>query len=470
MTPFYTRFPELAAHETRVARVMTGDASLPFGEYGFVEYYCDDPGCDCRRVLILVCTPQVPDSALATINYGWESAEFYTRWMHGDEKAGREITSASLDPLHPQSEFAEALLEIFRREIAEDPAYVARLARHYEMFKATQNDGARPPAQAGEVRAESPLATPMTIPEILALFQRVPDRAEFAPYERAMRAAAEHRDAIVPELIASIDRVSANPALYRTNSEDCLHCFAIYLLAQFREPRALDCFLRFFSLPGEDALNLTGDMVTEHGAAILASVCNGDPAPLLALIKNESVNSFVRTQAIDGLVVQALWGERSREDVVEELRRLFNTLPKPGSDHVWAGLASVICDFHATELAEEGRRAFEEGLVDEDVLDLDFFEESLSGDDEFHTDGFRERNVPIDAINEIAAWLCFHEDDDEVDEPFDDDTGWIPTPYASRRDTETIPGRMPYLAPPKVGRNDPCPCGSGKKFKKCCGN
>ncbi len=28
-----------------------------------------------------------------------------------------------------------------------------------------------------------------------------------------------------------------------------------------------------------------------------------------------------------------------------------------------------------------------------------------------------------------------------------------------------------HLAPasaPKVGRNDPCPCGSGKKYKKCC--
>ncbi|ENE0235650.1 SEC-C domain-containing protein, partial [Escherichia coli] len=22
---------------------------------------------------------------------------------------------------------------------------------------------------------------------------------------------------------------------------------------------------------------------------------------------------------------------------------------------------------------------------------------------------------------------------------------------------------------PQFGRNDPCPCGSGKKFKKCCG-
>jgi uncharacterized protein YecA (UPF0149 family) len=25
------------------------------------------------------------------------------------------------------------------------------------------------------------------------------------------------------------------------------------------------------------------------------------------------------------------------------------------------------------------------------------------------------------------------------------------------------------VSPPKVGRNDRCPCGSGKKFKKCCG-
>jgi len=26
----------------------------------------------------------------------------------------------------------------------------------------------------------------------------------------------------------------------------------------------------------------------------------------------------------------------------------------------------------------------------------------------------------------------------------------------------------PVLAEAKVGRNDPCPCGSGKKYKKCC--
>jgi uncharacterized protein YecA (UPF0149 family) len=31
-----------------------------------------------------------------------------------------------------------------------------------------------------------------------------------------------------------------------------------------------------------------------------------------------------------------------------------------------------------------------------------------------------------------------------------------------------IAGREPARAAPEIGRNDPCPCGSGKKFKKRC--
>ncbi|MBC7324722.1 MAG: SEC-C domain-containing protein, partial [Moorella sp. (in: Bacteria)] len=29
--------------------------------------------------------------------------------------------------------------------------------------------------------------------------------------------------------------------------------------------------------------------------------------------------------------------------------------------------------------------------------------------------------------------------------------------------------RQPVRREQKIGRNDPCPCGSGKKYKKCCG-
>jgi preprotein translocase subunit SecA len=37
--------------------------------------------------------------------------------------------------------------------------------------------------------------------------------------------------------------------------------------------------------------------------------------------------------------------------------------------------------------------------------------------------------------------------------------------------TEEAPVRVRQIVneAPKVGRNDQCPCGSGKKYKKCCG-
>jgi len=35
---------------------------------------------------------------------------------------------------------------------------------------------------------------------------------------------------------------------------------------------------------------------------------------------------------------------------------------------------------------------------------------------------------------------------------------------------QEIKKREPYVkTEPEIGRNDPCPCGSGKKYKKCCG-
>ena len=39
--------------------------------------------------------------------------------------------------------------------------------------------------------------------------------------------------------------------------------------------------------------------------------------------------------------------------------------------------------------------------------------------------------------------------------------------YSGSRTTDA--GNQPAKAKPRVGRNDPCPCGSGKKYKKCCG-
>jgi len=53
--------------------------------------------------------------------------------------------------------------------------------------------------------------------------------------------------------------------------------------------------------------------------------------------------------------------------------------------------------------------------------------------------------------------------DDEIDEEFEDDEeGWSPF--------EPIEKGITYRrTSPKIGRNETCPCGSGKKYKKCHG-
>ena len=133
MIPFYTHFPDLAAQETRTI-TLHGRADLPDGKYGLVEFYCDEPDCDCRRVIFRVVSAPPEMRTYATINYGWESLEFYAGWMHGDDKTAAEMQGACLEPFGPQSQYSAAFLELVKWAL-QDEAYVRRLQEHYRLFK-----------------------------------------------------------------------------------------------------------------------------------------------------------------------------------------------------------------------------------------------------------------------------------------------------------------------------------------------
>lgn len=68
MSPYLDRCPEADPAEMLVLRISEPGRSLPRGEYEFFEWYCDDPGCDCRRTVIRVISPQHPGRILATLN------------------------------------------------------------------------------------------------------------------------------------------------------------------------------------------------------------------------------------------------------------------------------------------------------------------------------------------------------------------------------------------------------------------
>ena len=127
MAAFHSRCPEVGADEYRSIILPNGDGALPAGEYGFLELYCDELDCDCRRVLIMVLAPNVGKGVLATFSFGWESEEFY-RQASPDYPDALPMAGLSIEPLGQQTKYTPALFEHFKWVLG-DPAYVERLKR-----------------------------------------------------------------------------------------------------------------------------------------------------------------------------------------------------------------------------------------------------------------------------------------------------------------------------------------------------
>lgn len=117
----------------------------------------------------------------------------------------------------------------------------------------------------------------------------------------------------------------------------------------------------------------------------------------------------------------------------------------------------------------ELRIAYKEGLIDPSSISLQTMETELLKTREETLE--ETRNFTSDFITDTeyeAEWFVDYLYDsledanfkDEPDEFYDDDV-WEPNSGPI--------GQKTYVREtPKIGRNEPCPCGSGKKYKKCC--
>jgi hypothetical protein len=134
---FHQRFPKIAERETRSVMIMReNEYGLPIADYGFLEFFCDEPGCDCRRVFLYVISS--PRGAVeAVIAYGWESRGFYAKWLRSSDKRDiDELQGPVLNLLSPQSKIAPALLNLFKDALLGDRAYIDRIKEHYRIFRA----------------------------------------------------------------------------------------------------------------------------------------------------------------------------------------------------------------------------------------------------------------------------------------------------------------------------------------------
>ena len=279
----------------------------------------------------------------------------------------------------------------------------------------------------------------------------------------AVEAAIEQQAAITPRLLAHLQHLIDLGEEAREEDDDEHHgdqgltMFAVFLLAQFREAKAYPVIYRLLSDWEGAAFFHLGDIVTEGLGRILASVCQGDTTLIKRLVESNRVDPYVRSAALHSLITLYTEQALSRDDLLVYFKNMFRLHPIREPNQIWNSL--VICSkaLRFSELLPDIRQAYKEGLASNRFAALKDVEVTIQKEyDDLRSLSY-DKHYITDITAELKGWAAFQEESGHPPYvPYDDDDHFhILTPISNQG--------------AKVGRNEPCPCGSGKKYKKCCG-
>ncbi len=269
---------------------------------------------------------------------------------------------------------------------------------------------------------------------------------------KALEAAIAAPDDITPLLLEQLDAVATDIDM-AGDEEANIALYACYLLAQFREARAYPLIVKLASGPEDAVSAVLGDTITESLGRFLASVCHGDTTLIKQLVENQQAYTYVRTAALGSLVV--LYNEQaiSKTAIHDYFANLFHLYPIREPSHVWEYLSLLSGFLGFTDLLPDIRKAYNEGLINPRFASMGTFENDMANPEE------SEKQLKIEGfyITDTIAEL------QKIQRRFTS----IPE---AKPGANFTPSYEPVIRDcSKTGRNDPCPCGSGRKFKKCCG-
>lgn len=245
-----------------------------------------------------------------------------------------------------------------------------------------------------------------------------------------------------------------------SDSEARLLFRGLYILGGARDPLAFRPLLRLVRLPHDRLDGLLGDSITESLSRIAAGAFDGDADALLTVIGDLSVDEFVRYALFGAATFLAWEGRIDREAFAAFLERFHRDRLAVAWDMAWIGWLEAIAFLPFPDLAPLVHESFRNGWIDPSHLNRADFDEDLAAAVLAPTDIHRFQKARLGYIEDVLVEL---EEFDWADDPDPDGSSYRDDPWVERPTPVTNPWR-------DVGRNDPCPCGSGKKAKKCCLN
>ena len=207
---------------------------------------------------------------------------------------------------------------------------------------------------------------------------------------------------------------------------------AIHLLAKMKHYRAYLAINTAIMGHYEE----TGDWLTEDMPYVLAHMGVDAIPTIAALMRYDGADTFVRGSAAEALIMIAMDNPDAKPGIVASIK---DTAQNEADITTRTVLVNVLLDLKDPDLYGYLKDSLEKGFIHDDYFDLDYLDDAYAG----------VYNLPRRDPRDPLYIFSYHDEN-----PYKHAGGgrYQVKPHAVR----------------KIGRNERCPCGSGKKYKKCC--
>lgn len=305
-----------------------------------------------------------------------------------------------------------------------------------------------------------------------AMLQEDDDTLDLGPIEHHLHVLATERRLDAVALVNCTARIEESGPILRallaraadgaplSDEEARLAFRGLHILGGAQDQQAFQPLLRLLRRPAWEVDGLLGDVVTESLAQIVAGVFDGDAEALFAAIADRSIDEYARDSLWGAATFLTREGRIDRDPMQGFIARFYEERLAADEDYAWIGWLEAIALLGLRDLAPLVHAAWREGRVPPGGLEPLDFEQDLAATERAPGDTGRFVGAGLGYIEDVyEALLRWGSSDDDAAEA-EDDAFW---------DDPSLDAAEPAVNPWRhVGRNDPCPCGSGKKAKKCC--
>lgn len=314
--------------------------------------------------------------------------------------------------------------------------------------------------------------------------------------EQALLAAKQQWSDLWPQITALMQRMNADEELSDEEYQQLF--YGVLLAADLADLNAAAAIFQWVDAPdglGSDLEYTLGDALTEDLATMLYVLAAGQPDRLFALLQSNKAGDYVKAAALSALFAQleSLQNEGAPAasalltQIDSQLDAIIASAEAQKQAFVLSEIAIWCMTFGLSRLAKKFQT-----LLRQNKLDTEFV--SSREINRWHSETPLQGPLAAGLVRQqfdvmsVREWQAFqpHVDDEQLEselaaadldgleasELLDMARSRLQAVADKTLSADRITANTAPLATPKaagVGRNDPCPCGSGKKFKKCCG-